>query len=351
MSSFRPADAVVDAASSENNAALVESYSKTEKILLEDDVGGGANGASASYQALVERSVTVWNSLNYVGESRTDNIRHFTEIIRDLHSLDALLQHGQFWFFQRKESFINQNLLMKWDHDNLDAYVLLPVEYGFLNNKDCFFISHFWRTREHPDPEGQDLRLFLDDLEESEWSYVWVDWTCLPQTPRNEQQQLYFTRMLRFVPALGRDCAFEWRYPSFEPRAWILFEVGVYVLCHKEFMAADDVKPFVSHVKEMFSEGVRAIVSKYDYVCTNSDDLTIIIGWLELLVILARIVPDVYARHMILDWFDKSEIGSFIWPDLGLKIDKLKGTIRCKGIKYEFTPVFHKNSAKHSSNQ
>jgi hypothetical protein len=72
---------------------------------------------------------------------------------------------------------------MKWDPDRLDEYILLPVEYGFANRKDCFFVSHYWRSRDHPDPKGEDFRLSHKDLSKVEWSYVWVDWTFMPQVP------------------------------------------------------------------------------------------------------------------------------------------------------------------------
>jgi hypothetical protein len=77
-------------------------------------------------------------------------------------------------------------------------------------------------------------------------------------------QQEYFTRMLRFIPALLRDCAFEWRFPDFEPRAWILFEVAEYVLTHNgELTITSDMQPFVSHTAEMITEGVRPIISRH----------------------------------------------------------------------------------------
>jgi hypothetical protein len=53
---------------------------------------------------------------------------------------------------------------MKWDLDRLEEYILLPIDYGFANNQDCFFISHFWRTSEHPDPQADDMRFFREDL-------------------------------------------------------------------------------------------------------------------------------------------------------------------------------------------
>jgi hypothetical protein len=55
------------------------------------------------------------------------------------------------------KSFIQ--LLTKWHPVRLDEYILLPIDYGFVNRKDCFFVSHYWHTREHPDPTGHDVSL------------------------------------------------------------------------------------------------------------------------------------------------------------------------------------------------
>jgi hypothetical protein len=107
----------------------------------------------------VERSITVWNSVNSVGVDQTDFVRKNIEMLRSLSSMEALLDNGQFWFFQLKESFIRQQFLMKWHPVRLDEYILLPIDYGFVNQEDCFFVSHYWHTREHPDPAGHDMSL------------------------------------------------------------------------------------------------------------------------------------------------------------------------------------------------
>jgi hypothetical protein len=254
--------------------------------------------------------------------------------------METLLKTGQFWFFQLKESFIRQQLLMKWHPDRLYEYILLPIDYGFVNCQDCFFISHYWRTQEHPDPEGHDMRLFREDLVHEEWSYVWVDWTCAPQAPRSDAQKTYFKRMLQLIPMLVRDCAFEWRFHTFEPRAWVLFEVADYILNHKEHTVTPDIQIFISHLREMFKEGVRPVVSKHGYVCTNGGDLPLVIGWLELLVILAQVVPDASTRQQIFDSINQSYVGSYHDLTSGIEIHKASGILSCNGIDYRFTPVF-----------
>ncbi|KAF8250245.1 hypothetical protein K440DRAFT_659687 [Wilcoxina mikolae CBS 423.85] len=278
----------------------------------------GGFAASAAFQSLVERSITAWNSLNYIGEDQTDIVRKHIGMLRSLSSMETLLGNHQFWFFQLKESFIRQKLLMKWDPVRLGEFIFLPIHYGFVNNQDCFFVSHYWHTREHPDPEGHDMCLFLEDLAQVEWSYIWVDWTCMPQAPRSEVQRTYFKKMLQSIPMLVVD----------------------YVLNHAEYTVTDDIKPFISHVVEMAKDGVRPVVSKYGYVCTNGGDLPLVIGWLEVLIILAKVVPNAGTRQEIFNWINRDYVGSYANPVLGIEIDKARGVISCNGTTYEFTPVF-----------
>jgi hypothetical protein len=49
---------------------------------------------------------------------------------------------------------------------------------GFVNKWDWFFVSHYWRTPDHPDSKGEDVRDFQEDLRELGWLYIWVDRTC-----------------------------------------------------------------------------------------------------------------------------------------------------------------------------
>ncbi|KAF9456610.1 hypothetical protein BDZ94DRAFT_1275292 [Collybia nuda] len=298
---------------------------------------------SESFQSLVNRSIAAWGTLKYVGKEKEIMFPKLIDTLRNIHSLEDLLKsHELFWFFQLRESFVEQKLLQKWNPDSLNSYILLPLHYGFANNQDCFYISHYWNTPEHPDPQGHDMRLFLEDIGQTEWSYVWVDWTCLPQTPRTEAQKYYFKKMLRFIPALVRDCAFEWRFPAFAPRAWILYEVAEYMLNHSNYIITDDIEPFLSHVTEMVHEGVRPILTKYGYACTNGSDIPIITGWLEILVLLFKLIPNTGIRQEMLDWLNKDEVGSYYVPNFGLEIDKHKGIVTERdGTKHNFTPVFN----------
>jgi hypothetical protein len=63
-------------------------------------------GSSALYPALVKRSITAWNSLNYVGEDQANCIHKYTEMLKSLTSERHSWEMSGPWFFQRKESFV-----------------------------------------------------------------------------------------------------------------------------------------------------------------------------------------------------------------------------------------------------
>lgn len=238
-----------------------------------------------------------------------DTYQHI-EILRKASTIEEVLVSMKFWFFQHRASFMQQKFMARWDPEHLDAYILRPtIIDGFANKRDCF-ISHYWRTPQHPDPEGEDMRDFRRDLGELERSYIWVDCTCLPQAPRTKEQTVYFKRMLRYLPTLIRDCAMEYRYPPFEPRGWILLEVAYYFLGYSgKFETPKDAENFLSHIAAMCNEGgansVKSLLSKYGYRCTNDSDLYLVTGRLELLVILTRIFRKVAERRWILNWIEK----------------------------------------------
>jgi hypothetical protein len=276
-----------------------------------------------------------------VGQDKNTAFQQHSAKLRRWSTIEDLLCEREYWFFQLRESFMRQKLLMKWDHNHLGEYILLPIDYGFVNNEDCYFVSHYWRSQEHPDPDGEDLRSFVEDLADTNWSYIWVDWTCMPQAPRTEDQKRYFKMMLQCIPVLIRDCAFEWRFPNFEPRAWILYEVAEYILTHSRHIMTDDNRPFIHHIWEMVYDGVGAVMEWYRYRCTNEADSLLVTGWLEILVILAKIVPNIGTRQEILDSLNRLYTGSYSNPFLGIDIDKAEGLVRHNGRVYRFTPVFH----------
>ncbi|KAF8150373.1 hypothetical protein K438DRAFT_1865714 [Mycena galopus ATCC 62051] len=189
--------------------------------------------------------------------------------------------------------------------------------------------------------------MFQQDLgSDTLWSYVWVDWTCMPQVgvdgKRTPLEKYYFGMMLQCIPMLVRDCAFEWRFPAWEPRAWILYEVAEYVLGHREYVTTDDNRPFLLHVREMVLFGVHSVLDMYEYRCTNASDMALVTGRLELLVILAKIFPnDVAIRQDLLDDLSKPANGTVVDVALGVEINKTEGTVRYRGQVHRFTPTFN----------
>ncbi|PPR04498.1 LOW QUALITY PROTEIN: hypothetical protein CVT26_002409 [Gymnopilus dilepis] len=304
------------------------------------------------FQSLVDRSIAAWHTINYrrSEEERLAVINDKARLLRSFQSLEDLFRRRDYWFFQLRESFMRQKALLKWDPSRLDEYILLPISYGFINNQDCFF--SLLLTREHPDPKATDLVQIQQDLKNEKWTYVWVDWTCMPQLPRTELEQEYFNRMLQYIHMLVRDCAYEWRFPAFEPRGWIIFEVAEYVLNHKNFIWTDDNRPFINHIIQMTRDGVRPVMEKYGYRCARQGDVNLVIGWLELSIILFKILPDdVDVRQEIRDWIDAPHTGGFDiiapGPEIlgnGLSIDKVNGIISYQGKTYRFTPVYQLTS-------
>ena len=100
---------------------------------------------------------------------------------------------------------------------------------------------------------------------------------------------------------LVRDSGFMWRFLTFEPRAWVLFEVAEYMLNHTVYGATNDMKPFISHVMELTKEGAHSVIFRYRYTCMNGSDILLIVGWLKIFMLVYRLVPDLGMRQEILD--------------------------------------------------
>jgi hypothetical protein len=78
-------------------------------------------------------------------------------------------------------------------------------EYGAL---PVISLSHFWRTKEHPDPDGKTLELVISALE-AHWSRfaskgvtdlgIVIDWCALFQAPRTPEQDIVFKSGLKGI--------------------------------------------------------------------------------------------------------------------------------------------------------
>jgi hypothetical protein len=228
------------------------------------------------------------------------------------------------------------------------TYVLLPALPGFVMRRDCFFVSHFWRTQDHPDPDGEYLRLHQAELESQTWSYVWVDWTCMPQSPRSLPEQAYFHRCLQTMSGIIRNCGFTYFYPPFEPRLWILYEITEFVLtCSEVIGITPDIEPFREHIDEMLETGVQATLAKHGYRCSYDRDRRYLTSWLELVVLLRRLHFRVDTIRRIMDhmtWFNVH--GTQYYP--GVELNRYQGTLVVDGEMHTFTPFPPWVSAKNS---
>ncbi|KAI0118322.1 hypothetical protein GGR51DRAFT_499059 [Nemania sp. FL0031] len=304
-----------------------------------------------SWDSLVRRSLEAWGS-------RFRERRLEKGALESFASLDDFLGQTRripmFWFFQRREAFLSQETMTKWSRDRLDDYILLPATPGYVTEDDCFFVSHFWHARDNPDPGGNYLRLFQDELRSQTWLYVWVDWTCTPQAPRNEQEENYFKRSLQTMSGIIRNSGFIWHYPPFEPRLWILYEMAENCFTHDGGLAVtEDNREFGEHVVEMLKEGVRPTLEKYGYRCTYDRDQEFLTVWLESLVLLRKLkfsTDDIRRFQDQVTWHPSVQ-----WVCIGttkgaVELRRYEGTFIFGGKCYKLTPFPNWEDGKYSTN-
>ncbi|RYN22721.1 hypothetical protein AA0119_g11787 [Alternaria tenuissima] len=299
-----------------------------------------------SFRSLINRSIAILPQKQR-GEASTAihrAIDNHIAFLKSVKTLDELLTAKQnpVWFFQRRESFMQQITFQRWDSHFLKRYVLLLVEGGLANPVDCIFISHYWRTQPHPDPDGEDLRQLQHLLNDGFWSnsaYIWVDWTCLPQWGRTAPQQQYFSRVLPSIPRLVRDCSFMAHFPEFRPRLWVLFEVAAFTFNQAEPVGLPCTDSFKKHLLMMNGDGVRPVLDRYGYSCTNKFDREWVITWLEILLALRRTTPSIHTRRQILDAIDNSKVRSCVHQGAGVEIDKERGILKANGTIHLFNPL------------
>lgn len=307
---------------------------------------GNSHANSDLFSALGNRSIAAWRVIANHKESPSgieQAIEKHALILSGIHDLNELLSYDgpQFWFFQLGEVFISQDVFHKWDPDRLGDYILLPMEDGFVNRRDCIFLSHYWRTPQHPDPEGEDLAALQKKMGEGKWtsSYVWVDWTCVPQRERTEVQRQYFKQTLQTIAKLIRDCSFLWTFPQFEPRLWVLCELAEYAASRLQTPSLDDVQQFMKHLSDMTRAGVRPVLNRQRYKCTNQGDLEQVLAWLDILVALHKTVPSMRVRRHILDAVNNPTVQTCLHLEVGVTVDKGRGTITTDRKTYTFNPA------------
>lgn len=294
---------------------------------------------------------TLWASLVHRSiearkEIRTQNVPKLLDILEHWTTLDEFLEESPktvlFWFFQRRDAFLSQKTMQRWSRDRLDDYVLLPATPGFVLRTNCFFASHFWQTKDNPDPDGKHLRLLQNELQPQSWSYIWVDWTCIPQHPRSERENAYFLRSLQTMPAIIRNSGFIWYYPPFEARLWILFEMAEYLLTAEGgWPVTPDNKEFVDHIKEMLEVGVSPVLEKHGYKCSYDRDKEFLTSWLEALVLLRRLRIDINSIRSLMDtltWYPTLQVTVLHTPAGVIEFCRYEGTLELNGNRHKFTP-------------
>ncbi|KAI0145319.1 hypothetical protein GGR57DRAFT_304644 [Xylariaceae sp. FL1272] len=299
---------------------------------------------SSAWRSLVRESVAQMTAINpNVGRSRVLE----KSTLESYGSLDEFL-HGEpmlptFWFFQRRDAFLSQKTMTKWSRDNLQHYILLPATPGFVLRSNTYFVSHFWHSKEHPDPQGEYLGHIQNDLRQHTWSYVWVDWTCAPQEPRTKPEELYFLRALTTMSGIIRNAGFMYWYPpSFEPRLWILYEIAEYSLtCDFTDPVTPDIQPYLDHIEEMGQRGVAVTMAKYGYKCTHDRDRRYLTAWLALLLLLRKLFHHSLEVRMFMDHLTWTHVEILnMYTSRGLAtISPFKGVLRLDGEEYLFPPL------------
>ncbi len=293
---------------------------------------------SLAWDSLVQRSLDAWGS-RFDRNLEKSFIESFTGLDDFLGQPPEMLM---FWFFQRREVFLSQETMTKWSRDRLDDYILLPATPGYVLRTDCFFVSHFWHTRNDPDPGGKYLRLCQDQLRPQTWSYIWVDWSCIPQAPRKQQEENYFKRSLQTMSGIIRNSGFMWYYPPFQPRMWILYEIAEYSLtCDGGIESTEDNREFREHIMEMLHAGVRPTLEKYGYKCTYDRDQEFLTAWLEALVLLKTLKFFIYDIRRFQDhitWNPSVQVLRMYTMRGVADLRRYEGTLTFGGQCYKFTP-------------
>lgn len=297
----------------------------------------------AAWRSLVGRSLAAWVDIAR-SEERADRL--LGEIFESYSSLDDFLSQAgdsaMFWFFQRRRPFELQEGFQKWSPNNLDDYILLPASKGFVLRRDCFFVSHYWDTTTDPDPQGKTLRLQQQTLAHQAWKYIWVDWTCMPQEPRSDTEEHYFTICLHTMSGIIRNCAFTYHYPPWQPKLWILYEIAEFVLtCSDEstFYKAPDIQKFRRHIGEMVATSVRKVLEQRRYGCSYGRDKRFLTSWLELLVLLKRLQLHIDLVRNLMDgmtWQPSTPV--IILPNHELELRRFEGVLSLAKKVYTFTP-------------
>ena len=184
-------------------------------------------------------------------------------------------------FFVRRDALFRMEKFVVWE-DVPSEWLFVAQFLEVINNRDFMFFSHFWRTREHPDPEGEDLQFLksaLADLTEPA-KYIWIDFCCLPQRQETKEETRYADVMLSKIPYLLQNCCFIWFYVKNDNRnrAWIFYEVFLTVLLIHLPQIHDLDPKYVNLITEFLNTGesVSAFINRNNLNTSSQGDLTYI---------------------------------------------------------------------------
>ncbi|MEJ2406270.1 MAG: hypothetical protein P8171_18610 [Candidatus Thiodiazotropha sp.] len=96
----------------------------------------------------------------------------------------------------------------------------------FDQSTEKFFISYRWLSSDHPDPDGRQLRLLQRHVKPD--AYYWIDYACLPQSPRDVADEALFNESLSRLTTLlfeTKMLVLRHRSDSYMERAWCFLEL------------------------------------------------------------------------------------------------------------------------------
>jgi hypothetical protein len=90
---------------------------------------------------------------------------------------------------------------------------------------DKVFVSYRWLSRDHPDPDGRQLKLLQRYVKPD--AFYWIDYTCLPQPPMNTVDAALLSQSLARLTSLlyeTRMLVLRHSGDGYIGRAWCFFE-------------------------------------------------------------------------------------------------------------------------------
>lgn len=321
--------------------------------------------ANSPWQRLVVRSMIAWDDITLTVPA-TDLAEFHTKRLEAMHELlsipdlDTFMQCGYtnvFFFFQLRDVFQQQQDFTRWSRDRLDDYVLFPSTRGFINNKDCCYVSYLpyhpiqgpERTNE-PNPQKQNVQQLKSYVGSESWKFIFLHWSCMPQDANEvANAATYLARTRWALSLLMRQCAFAGdRGFHWEGRLWTLWE-------HVEFyLTTDDDGPndalanawdtslFAQHVRMVPWHGARHVLTRMEYIGDNDHEQAVLTSWLEVLVLRywSGITRDerMEAMHRMTCTLHETSFSMDTYKGEVLLVQRFAGVFRVGNMVKRFTP-------------